>query len=76
MITTRRAAAAFFGLAAGLFLGRAIFKWILDLHGVWEWGPIIAMALIGCVLGVADAIEKESERSAGRLDRAAPDEPA
>ena len=77
MITPRRIAAAFFGTAAGLFLGRALFKWILDLHGAWEWGPIVALAVAGCVLGVVSELEKEEEqRSAARLDRAAPDEPA
>ena len=76
MIASRRVAAAFFGLAAGLFLGRALFKWILDLHGAWEWAPIVAFALVGCVLGVVSELEREADRSAGRLDRAAPDQPA
>ena len=57
MITPGRIAARFFGTAAGLFLGRALFKWILDLHGAWEWAPIVAFALVGCVLGIASEIE-------------------
>jgi apolipoprotein N-acyltransferase len=71
MTTSRRIAAAFFGTAAGLFLGRALFKWILDLHGAWEWAPIVAFALVGCVLGVVSDLAPHPPRSAGPRDASA-----
>jgi hypothetical protein len=76
MITPGRFAAAFFGVAAGVFLGRALFKWILDVEGTWLVVAVVAFGVVGSVLAVVTELEKEADRSAGRLDRAAPDEPA
>jgi len=63
MITPGRIAAGFFGTAAGLFLGRALFKWILDLHGAWAReapampGPLISRSLLSARYGRSVPLE-------------------
>ena len=76
MITPRRLAAGFFGVAAGVFLGRALFKWLLGVEGTWLVVGVAAFAVVASVLAVVTELENEADRSRARLDRAAPDEPA
>jgi hypothetical protein len=68
MITPGRLAAGFFGVAAGVFLGRALFKWILGVEGTWLVVAVVAFAVIGSVLAVATELEKEADRSRARRD--------
>jgi uncharacterized membrane protein YeaQ/YmgE (transglycosylase-associated protein family) len=57
-MTTRTAAAGLFGAFVGAWLGRAAFKWILDVE--WWLVAAIACAVVGAAICVAG--ERESAR--------------
>jgi uncharacterized membrane protein YeaQ/YmgE (transglycosylase-associated protein family) len=65
-MTGRKAGAGLFGAFVGAWLGRAAFKWILDVPGEWQIVLIAATAIVGAVIGVA----AEAEASAGSSDAA------
>jgi hypothetical protein len=50
--------AAVFGGIAGAWLGRALFKWVLDVGGTLQLVLILVVAALGLVLGVASELER------------------
>jgi hypothetical protein len=58
-MNSRILAAAVFGGIAGAWLGRALFKWILDVGGTLQLVLILAVAVLGLVLGVASEVERQ-----------------
>ena len=56
----RRITGALFGAFVGLWLSRALFKWILGVEGT----PLIVLIVAGAVIGAAICVagELESER--------------
>ena len=61
MITARRLGAALFGAFVGGWLGRALFRWLLDLERTTELVLIVASAALGAVVCVAGAVQAERE---------------
>jgi len=57
-MTARKVGAGLFGAFVGAWLGRAVFKWILDAPGDWSTILIVATAVIGAVVCVAGADER------------------
>ena len=57
-MTARTAGAGLFGAFVGAWIGRAAFKWILDLP--WEWPLVLTVvtALIGAAICVAGEYEE------------------
>jgi hypothetical protein len=51
--------AAVFGAIAGAWLGRAVFKWLLDVGGTLQLILILAVGALGLVLGVAAELERQ-----------------
>jgi hypothetical protein len=52
-MTARKLGAGLFGAFVGAWLGRAAFKWILDLPGEWPLVLSAASALIGAAICIA-----------------------
>lgn len=46
-MASRTIGAALFGAVVGAWVGRALFKWILDVDGIV---PIVAVALAGAIV--------------------------
>jgi uncharacterized membrane protein YeaQ/YmgE (transglycosylase-associated protein family) len=63
-MTARKAAAGLFGAFVGAWLGRAAFKWILDLPGDWWLAATAVCAVIGAAVAVAG--EHEAQAKAAR----------
>jgi uncharacterized membrane protein YeaQ/YmgE (transglycosylase-associated protein family) len=61
-MTARKAGAGLFGAFVGAWIGRAAFKWILDLPGDWPVVLSIATALIGAAICVAGEQETQPKR--------------
>jgi ABC-type transporter Mla maintaining outer membrane lipid asymmetry permease subunit MlaE len=57
-MTTRMAGAVIFGAFVGAWIGRALFKWILDVSGTSLLVLVLATAAAGAVLGVAGALQE------------------
>jgi hypothetical protein len=57
-MTTRMAGAVIFGAFVGGWIGRAVFKWALDVSGTSLLVLILASAAAGGVLGVAGALQE------------------
>jgi uncharacterized membrane protein YeaQ/YmgE (transglycosylase-associated protein family) len=55
-------AAAVFGAVIGAFIGRAVFKWILDLEGTALIAAIVAVAVTGAVICAAAGNASTSAR--------------
>ena len=70
-MATRRITAALFGAFVGLWLSRALFKWILDVDGTLLIPLIAAGAAAGAAICVAGEIQSEREWSSHREGRAA-----
>ena len=47
----------------GVWLGRAVFVWILDIPRTWEVVAMVGLGAVGLLVGVASVIE---ERQTGR----------
>ena len=58
-MAARRISAGLFGAFVGAWLGRAAFKWILDLDGTLLIALIVAGAALGAIVCVAGEIESE-----------------
>ena len=58
-MAARTIGAGFFGAFVGSWLGRALFKWILDLEGTLLIVLIVAAAVVGAAVCVAGEIEGE-----------------
>lgn len=57
-MTSRLLGAALFGAFVGGWIGRAIFKWLLDVDMPLQLVLILAMAALGVVIGVAGELER------------------
>jgi hypothetical protein len=57
-MTARMAGAVIFGALVGAWMGRAVFKWVLDVSGTSLLVLILATSAAGAVLGVAGALEE------------------
>jgi hypothetical protein len=57
-MTARMAGAVIFGAFVGAWIGRAVFRWVLDVSGTSLLVLILATAAAGGVLGVAAALEE------------------
>ncbi len=57
-MTARMAGAVIFGALVGGWIGRALFKWILDVSGTSLLVLILATAAAGGVLGAAGALQE------------------
>ena len=57
-MTSRVLGHALLGAVAGGWIGRALFKWILDFEGTLLIALIVACAAVGLVIGIAS--ERES----------------
>jgi len=64
-MTGHRLAAAAFGAFVAFWIARAIFKWILDVHGTPYLALIAAFVLAGAVLGIAADLDDDRESSDG-----------
>jgi hypothetical protein len=62
-MTAHRLAAAAFGAFVAFWIARAIFKWILDVHGTAYLALIAAFVLAGAVLGIAADLDEERKSS-------------
>jgi hypothetical protein len=62
-MAARRIGAALFGAAAGAWLSRALFKWILGFDGTLLTALVVGSALVGAAVCVAGEIESESRGS-------------
>jgi hypothetical protein len=60
-----RLAAAAFGAFVAFWIARAIFKWILDVHGTAYLALVAAFVLAGAVLGIAADLTEDRESSDG-----------
>jgi high-affinity Fe2+/Pb2+ permease len=58
-MNSRILAAAVFGGIAGAWLGRAVFKWLLDVGGTLQLVLILAVAALGLLLGVVSELERQ-----------------
>jgi uncharacterized membrane protein YeaQ/YmgE (transglycosylase-associated protein family) len=58
-VTSRLLVAGVFGAFVGGWIGRAIFKWLLDLDGSLQLILILATAALGVVICVAGELERE-----------------
>jgi uncharacterized membrane protein YfcA len=66
-MTASRIASALFGAFVGFWIGRALFKWLLDLDTGILVPAVGVLMLAGAVLGVAARIDEE------RRSKIAPD---
>jgi hypothetical protein len=57
-MTARMAGAVIFGALVGAWMGRAVFKWVLDVSGTSLLVLVLATSAAGAVLGVAGALEE------------------
>ena len=57
-MTARMAGAVIFGAFVGAWLGRAVFKWVLDVSGTSLLVLVLATAAAGGVLGVAGTLQE------------------
>ena len=48
-----------FGGIAGAWLGRALFKWILDVGGMLQLVLVLVVAALGLILCVAGELERQ-----------------
>jgi uncharacterized membrane protein YeaQ/YmgE (transglycosylase-associated protein family) len=62
-MTARKAAAGLFGAFVGAWLGRAAFKWVLDVPGEWQIVLIAATAIVGAVICVTAEEESRTKGS-------------
>jgi hypothetical protein len=60
-MTARMAGAVIFGAFVGGLIGRALFKWMLDVSGTSLLVLILAAAGAGGVLGVAGALQERRD---------------
>jgi hypothetical protein len=58
-MAARTIGAGFFGVFVGAWLGRALFKWILDLEGTLLIVLIVATAAVGAAVCVASELANE-----------------
>ena len=56
-MTARILGHALFGAIAGSWVGRALFKWVLDFEGTTLILAIAGCAVVGLILGVASGLE-------------------
>ena len=61
-MNARMGAAVLFGLFVGGWIGRAVFRWILDVPDPWQIAAIVACAIAGAVIGVAGEREERARR--------------
>jgi hypothetical protein len=64
-MTARKLGAGLFGAFVGAWLGRAAFKWILDLPGEWPLVLSAASALIGAAICIAGEHEAHARAGGG-----------
>ncbi len=57
-MTARMAGAIIFGALVGAWMGRAVFKWVLDVSGTSLLVLVLTTAAASAVLGVAGALEE------------------
>jgi hypothetical protein len=57
-MTARMAGAVIFGALVGAWMGRAVFKWVLDVSRTSLLVLVLATSAAGAVLGVAGALEE------------------
>jgi hypothetical protein len=60
-MTARTVGAILFGAFVGAWIGRAAFKWILDLPGDWPLALIAVTAAIGALVCYAGELESRAK---------------
>jgi hypothetical protein len=62
-MTSHRLAAAGFGAFVGFWVARALFKWILDVHGTAYLALAASFVIAGAVLAIAADLDDERNSS-------------